>query len=134
MKPYIILEYLMKNSDMEHAVAASDIIDYLVNDCGIEAERRSIYRDIDDINKVLYMLENDCTFDEAVEALEGEYGEEDKFIVYDKSLKDMRKCPPLRSQRPAPSDRVNGATADLTGYPFFWLCYLCERGKVIIVL
>ena len=87
MKPYIVLEYLMKNSDMGHAVAAADIIDYLVNDCGIEAERRSIYRDIDDINKVLYMLENDCTFDEAVEALEGEYGEEDKFIVYDKSLK-----------------------------------------------
>jgi len=42
MKPYIVLEYLMKYSDELHTVAASEIISFLREDCGIDAERRSI--------------------------------------------------------------------------------------------
>lgn len=36
----------MENSDENHSVSAGDIIDYLREECSIEAERRSIYRDI----------------------------------------------------------------------------------------
>ena len=87
IKPYIVLEYLMKYSDEGHAISAKDIVDYLNSDCGIDAERRSIYRDIDEINKVLYMLENECTIGEAEEVIDSEYGEEEKLIVYDKNKK-----------------------------------------------
>ena len=55
-----------------------DILLYLNEDCGISAERRTIYKDIEDINKVLYMLDNaedGCTIKEAGEALE-KYPEE----------------------------------------------------------
>lgn len=87
IKPYIVLEYLMKYSDEGHAISAKDIVDYLNGDCGIDAERRSIYRDIDEINKVLYMLENECSIQEAEEVIDSEDGEEEKFIVYDKNKK-----------------------------------------------
>ena len=87
IKPYIVLEYLMRNSDEQHAIPASDIVNYLQEDCGIDAERRSVYRDIDEINKVLYMLENECTIQEAEEVIDSEDGEEEKFIVYDKNKK-----------------------------------------------
>ena len=87
IKPYIVLEYLMKYSDEGHAISAKDIVDYLNGDCGIDAERRSVYRDIDEINKVLYMLENECTIQEAEEVIDSEDGEEEKFIVYDKNKK-----------------------------------------------
>lgn len=87
IKPYIVLEYLMRNSDEQHAIPASDIINYLQDDCQIDAERRSIYRDIDEINKVLYMLENECSIQEAEEVIDSEDGEEEKFIVYDKNKK-----------------------------------------------
>ncbi len=88
LKTYIVLDYLMKQSDEEHTVSAKDIIDYLQEECGIETERRSIYRDIDEINKVLYMLENECGIQEAEEAIDDpECGEEEKFIVYDPNRK-----------------------------------------------
>ena len=87
IKPYIVLEYLMKYSDELHVVAASEIISFLREDCGIDAERRSIYRDIDEINKVMYMLENECSIHEAEEVIDSEDGEEEKFIVYDKNRK-----------------------------------------------
>ena len=93
IKPYIVLEYLMKYSDEEHTVAASEIVSYLQEDCGIEAERRSIYRDIDEINKVLYMLENECTIQEAEEVIDDpDEGEDEKLIVYDKKRKGFYVC------------------------------------------
>lgn len=88
LKTYIVLDYLMKHSDEEHTIPTNQIIEYLSDDCGIETERRSIYRDIDEINKVLYMLENECSIQEAEEAIDDpEYGEEEKFIVYDPNRK-----------------------------------------------
>ena len=42
IKPYIVLEYLMRNSDEQHAIPASDIVNYLQEDCGIDAERCAI--------------------------------------------------------------------------------------------
>ena len=51
LKPYVVLEYLLKYSDENNTKSAYDIIGYL-EDCGISAERRSIYRDIEDINHI----------------------------------------------------------------------------------
>ena len=46
MKTLYIAKYFMEYSDENHPITAGDIEDYLKNECGIEAERRSIYRDI----------------------------------------------------------------------------------------
>lgn len=45
MKPFLVYEYLMRNSDASHTVSANEIVGYL-QECGISAERRSIYTDI----------------------------------------------------------------------------------------
>lgn len=58
MKPYLVMEYLMRNTDENHAAPADAIVEYLRDDLGIDAERRSIYRDIEEINKALWLLEN----------------------------------------------------------------------------
>lgn len=68
--PYIILQYLMKNSDADHMVSTKDIIDYLTDDCGIEVDRRTVYSAVKEINRVNRMLEDECTMDEADEMLE----------------------------------------------------------------
>lgn len=46
LKTLYVAKFFMENSDENHYVSARDIIDYLNEECGIEAERRSIYRDI----------------------------------------------------------------------------------------
>ena len=57
LKPYVVLEYLLKYSDANNTKSAYDIIGYLEG-CGISAERRSIYRDIEDINRIMLMLDS----------------------------------------------------------------------------
>ena len=57
MKPYLVMEYLMRHTDENHAESADNIVAYL-QELGIDAERRSIYRDIEEINKALWLLEN----------------------------------------------------------------------------
>ena len=61
MKPYLVWQYLLKNTDKNHPKKADDVAAYLEQDCGIYAERRSIYRDIEEINKAFLMLEQGCT-------------------------------------------------------------------------
>ena len=68
LKPYVVYQYLMRNTDEDHVATANEIVAYL-EECGIGAERRSIYRDIDDINKVIWMVENDADIEEAAEAV-----------------------------------------------------------------
>lgn len=46
LKPLYVAKFFLENSDENHAVTANDILDYLREECSIEAERRSIYRDI----------------------------------------------------------------------------------------
>ena len=85
LKTYLVLQYFLKNTDERHPAKMQDILLYLQEDCGIEAERRSIYRDIDDINKILYMLDHEeegCTIQEAEDMInDPDYGEEEKFII-----------------------------------------------------
>lgn len=70
MKPYLVFQYLMHYTDENHAVSANTIKDYLLKECDIDAERRSIYSDIEAINAVCLMAEEDCTYDEALEMLQ----------------------------------------------------------------
>ena len=86
VKPYIVLQYLLKYSDESHVRSAYKIIAFL-QECGIDAERRSIYKDIEEINKVALMLENECTIDEAEEMLLDDEDDELKLVVYDKTKK-----------------------------------------------
>ena len=69
LKPYAVLQYLMKYTDENHTATASEIVSFLQENCGIDAERRSIYRDIEEINSIALMLEEDCSVDEAKEML-----------------------------------------------------------------
>ena len=86
VKPYIVLQYLLKYTDENHVATALDICAYL-EECGIFAERRSIYRDIDEINRVALMLEEECTIGEAAEMLEDDEEGDQKLVIYDKSKK-----------------------------------------------
>ena len=81
LKPYLVLQILMRKTDENHIMSATEIVADLGN-LGIEAERRSIYSDIAEINKALYALEQGCTIDEAAEDLENPDFKEEKFIVY----------------------------------------------------
>ena len=56
------------------------------NNYGISAERRSIYRDIDEINLISLMLDQGCTLEQAKEMLED--GDDSlKTVVYDHRMK-----------------------------------------------
>lgn len=86
LKPYVVLQYLLKYADENHVASAPAIVGYL-QECGIYAERRSIYRDIEDINKVMWMIENESDIHEAEEALTADENDVEKLVVYDKSKK-----------------------------------------------
>ena len=93
LKLYVVLQYLLKYSDENNTKSAYDIIGYL-EDCGISAERRSIYRDIEDINRIMLMLQEDIDldevdmmFEEAAESGDEEELNELKTVLYDKNKK-----------------------------------------------
>ena len=93
LKPYLVLQYLLKYSDENNTRTAYDIIGYL-DGCGVHAERRSIYKDIEDINRVMLMLQEDVELEEAdmMIAAAKESGDEEeitelKTILYDRSKK-----------------------------------------------
>ncbi len=78
LRSYLVMQYFMKNADERHPVSMQDILLYLNEDCGFSADRRAVYKDIEDINIILYLLDNaedGCTVENAVKALE-KYPEE----------------------------------------------------------
>lgn len=81
LKPYIILQYLLKNTDENNTRSSSQIESYFEENLGIEIHPRTISRDIVEINRVLYMLENDCDIYDAEVAIEED--NENKIIQYD---------------------------------------------------
>ena len=85
LKPYLVLQYLLKNSDENHVVSGNQIVGYLMETCGIYAERRSIYRDIDEINKALLIVEEGMNVHEAEEMIDED--ESARLIIYDKHKK-----------------------------------------------
>lgn len=86
MKTYIVLQFLLKYTDENNVASAKDIVAFL-EECGLTAERRSIYRDIDEINKVTLMMEKGCDIEEVEEMLEDEDSEDQKLVVYDEHRK-----------------------------------------------
>ena len=93
LKTYVVLQYLLKYSDENNPKSAYDIIGYL-EDCGISAERRSIYKDIEDINRIMLMLQEDIDLEEVdmMFAEAEESGDEEdindlKTVLYDKNKK-----------------------------------------------
>ena len=90
MKPYLVYEYLMRYSDANHVVSAKELKAYL-EEFGISAERRSIYKDIEEINKALLLTQRDGygipraeTIEEAEKLLQDE---KEKTIIYDEHRK-----------------------------------------------
>ena len=84
MKPFLVYEYLMRNSDENNIVKTEKIADYL-HSCEISAERRSIYKDIEEINKAILIAEG-----VAIDILEAEEmceNEEERTIIFDKHRK-----------------------------------------------
>lgn len=79
MKPYLVYYYLMRNTDEDHCKNATEIADYLES-IGINAERRSIYSDIEAINKCLWFIDNEE--EEITNAETDKYYNSSKVIVY----------------------------------------------------
>ena len=77
MKPYLVYDYLMKNSDENHVVSANEICGYL-EEMGISAERRSIYKDIEEINKAILLI--DAAAEDVYEAEEMCEDEEERTV------------------------------------------------------
>lgn len=93
MKPYLVYQYLQRNSDENHVVTAPMIVGYLL-ELGIYAERRSIYKDIEEINNALWLLDNkddiEVLGDEGLTEILDEAKENGDYyetIVYDSSKK-----------------------------------------------
>ena len=90
MKPYLVYDYLMRFTDVNHVATAADIVGYL-QECGIEAERRSIYKDIEAINKAVLLTTGSHytepkaeTIEEAEKLLQDD---KEKTIIYDEHRK-----------------------------------------------
>lgn len=64
MKPYLVLQFLLKNSDQDNPKTAKQIIAFL-KEGGLTAERRYIYKDIQDINLVEIIKREECTVQDA---------------------------------------------------------------------
>ena len=88
MKPFFVMQYLLKNTDENKRVTAEMIKDKLASEYGISANVRSICEDIKEINKAFYLLEHEdeiSTMEEASAVLEDDVYDEEKLIVYSHS-------------------------------------------------
>ena len=83
LKPYIIYDYLMHNSDEAHTIKITSerkdkaeedkSIQTYLKTLGISSERRSVYKDIDEMNQMLLLLDGLATdMDEAAELCQNE--------------------------------------------------------------
>ena len=86
-KSFVVLQYLLKNSDEDNAISGKEIANDIRETYGIEAERRSVYEDIKEINHILLMLKEGCTIDKAAKMLKADTTDELKAIVYDEHRK-----------------------------------------------
>ncbi len=89
MKAYLVMDYLMRETDEQHHKTIDDIIDYLSECCGINAKNDSIKADIKEINSVLYMLKKGCMIHEAKRIMK-QADESEKWIASAPSID--RRC------------------------------------------
>ena len=83
IKPYVVLQYLLKYSDEEHVISAKGLADALYEKYEMQAEMRAIYSDIKEINAVALMMREECTIEEAAEMLEEDKSDDLRMVVYD---------------------------------------------------
>ena len=57
-KSLLVMQYILKNADDENAVTMDEILNHLAK-YGIEAERRSVYRDIHDLVELMNAEQED---------------------------------------------------------------------------
>lgn len=86
LKPYLILQILQQKTDEDHLMDAGGIVAEL-DELGVTAERRSIYRDIEAINQACWLLERlhegeNTTIQKAADAIADDEDNEEKIIVY----------------------------------------------------
>lgn len=81
LKPYLVLQYLMLNSDESHTISAEKIAEALQN-YGIDAERRSIYKDIEEINKAQLIITQNVDVWDAEDMLADDIDDEIKLVAY----------------------------------------------------
>lgn len=85
MKPFLVYQLLFHETDENHVKSGDQIATDLQATYDISAERRSIYRDIHEINKAILAVEENISLDEAEEML---YDDESlQTIVFDKHRK-----------------------------------------------
>ena len=87
IKPYVVLQYLLKYTDENHVESGEAIAAALDENYKLSAERRSIYRDIQEINAVALMMEQECQLDKALEMLAKDPSDELRLVVYDPKQK-----------------------------------------------
>ena len=91
MKPFFVYEYLMRETDATHVESAKDIVAYLWENYHIKAEIRSIYRDIEEINRAVLMTPRNSAENPKAKSFEqaDKLLQDDKYktIIYDKSRK-----------------------------------------------
>ena len=87
LKPYLVYKYLLENSDENNCISAENIAAYLTEAFGVPAERRSIYKDIESINIMLYAAKYDILIDEAISEIKDIEDDSWQSIVYDGSKK-----------------------------------------------
>ena len=88
MKPFFVMQYLLKNSDENTRLKAKDIVKALDDEYDISANVRSICDDIKEINKAFYLLEHEDeidNLDDAAAAIEDDEYDEEKLIAYSHS-------------------------------------------------
>ena len=83
IKPYVVLQYLLKYTDEEHVISADAIVQTLIEEYEIDAEKRAIYSDINEINAVALMLRDGGTITEAAAMLEEDKSDDLRMIIYD---------------------------------------------------
>ncbi len=91
LKPYMVLRILWRDTDENHTMSATALVAALA-EMGVYAERRSVYRDIEEINKVALAMENDCTIEEAEAMLAEDEDGELKLVRYNESKKGFYVC------------------------------------------
>ena len=85
MKPFFVMQYLLKNTDENEPATAAMIRDKLASEYNISANVRSICEDIKEINKAFYLLEHEDeidNLDDAAAAIEDDEYDEEKLIAY----------------------------------------------------
>lgn len=128
MKALYILDYLMRNTDEEHPAPMRDIIAYLAS-CGISAERKSIYSDIEGLQlfgidilsctKGYYIVSRDFEMPELKMLVDCVSAS--KFITEKKSEKLIKKIEGLASRHEAGklqrqvyiADRIKAGNEDI---------------------